>query len=139
MSAADTTPSRRNGVPAKGIGAAASSLQVSAASEAALRRIQRVGGIRAAAFGLDLVPGVVWVEVLDSANAIMRPGEAHVRVWGGRPPEVFASVARHSPRGVAVTCEVRAPRAWHRLAGLVRWHWWRLAQDPRKRRNAKVS
>ena len=99
-----------------------------------IRRIVSLGP-RAVVLGLDQVPGVVRVRLVDhGADGVEMPvGQAHVEVWGGRAIDVYAAVDKNRPHGVMVTVRVRHDwLTWHRLRGWVRWQLFRAFGDPRR-------
>lgn len=94
--------------------------------QAAVRRAL-VTGPRGAALGLDLVPGIVWVRIVDHGRpgVQMPKGQAHVEVWGGDAGEVFLAVERHKPRDALVTVRWYPTTRWARLKRWARWTIWR--------------
>ena len=99
-------------------------------SEAEIRRAKAVG-ILACEFGIDRLPGVVYA-TLDHHDPRpdswpwMPPGYALLRVWGGRPQDVWRAVQDSAPRlGVLVVLQVLPVSRWARWCA-----WWRVVTWP---------
>lgn len=95
-----------------------------------LRRIRAalVAGPAGGKLGLDIVPGVVWVRIVDhgARGVFMPPAQAFVEVWGGNRDLVFASVARNRPPGVEVVVRWYGPSLGARLKRWGVFAVWRL-------------
>lgn len=102
--------------------------------ELALRRVVNVGPM-GAQLGLDSIPGIVAVAVVDHGGAHgaqLEPGTAVVEIRGDPPLELVREILdQHAPAGVLVVPIIRPARRRDRFRAWFRWHWWRLFQDPR--------